>query len=273
MSITAAVANLSRYRAPTSSYKTGTRSLPTYGTGTTSGGTTRSPAAPTVFNPTTSGSSPGPTPGINVGALPPDATYEDTASSIDAGLAGAQAEDNNRIDRAKKDYGYDDPSNPYNRAALLQQSFQNAQRGAGNSAAAAGQLYAGSLVNTRNTNQDNFNKADAKQRQEYSDLLNQLIRDRDVTLPSRANDKKLTARNDMVMRQLAEHQNDPAPTFAQTGNPGDLTPEERAVVTAAMNPTYGGVPIRGDGESDDSYRQRLAAAGVRPGDFWYPKGL
>lgn len=51
---------------------------------------------------------------------------------------------------------FDDPSNPFSRAAALAQSYRNAQRGTTNSMAARGQLYAGSLQNAQNevTNQN-----------------------------------------------------------------------------------------------------------------------
>ncbi len=53
---------------------------------------------------------------------------------------------------------FDDPSNPYSRAAALQESYDNAKRGNTNNYAARGQLYAGSLQNAQNTSADGFNK-------------------------------------------------------------------------------------------------------------------
>lgn len=72
-----------------------------------------------------------------------------------------------REQRARQDYGFDDMSNPYSRAAQLQRSYQNAQRGTTNSYAAAGQLYAGSLNNARNIDSYNFNKAWSEEQMAY----------------------------------------------------------------------------------------------------------
>lgn len=63
--------------------------------------------------------------------------------------------------RTQQAYGLEGPwadfaSNPYSQAALLQRSYDNAQRGAMTGYAAQGQLYAGSLVNARNANTRGF---------------------------------------------------------------------------------------------------------------------
>jgi hypothetical protein len=61
--------------------------------------------------------------------------------------------------REQQDYGLEGPwadpaSNPYSRAALLQRSYDNAKRGSLNTA--GNQLYAGSYVNSQNSNTHNF---------------------------------------------------------------------------------------------------------------------
>lgn len=53
---------------------------------------------------------------------------------------------------------FDDPSNPYSRAAAMQESYDNSKRGNTNSFAARGQLYAGSLQDAQNTSAENFDK-------------------------------------------------------------------------------------------------------------------
>lgn len=63
--------------------------------------------------------------------------------------------------RSQQDFGLEGPwadyaTNPYSQAALLQRSYDTAQRGSKNSYAGQGQLYAGSLVNANNTNTHQF---------------------------------------------------------------------------------------------------------------------
>lgn len=47
---------------------------------------------------------------------------------------------------------FDDPSNPYSRAAELQKAYKRSQRGAQTSFAAQGQLYSGAYQNAQNEN-------------------------------------------------------------------------------------------------------------------------
>jgi len=52
--------------------------------------------------------------------------------------------------------GIGDPTNPYSRSALLEQTYQRNQRGSTNSYAGAGQLYSGALQNASNSNTSDF---------------------------------------------------------------------------------------------------------------------
>jgi hypothetical protein len=59
------------------------------------------------------------------------------------------------------DYGFTpqgtiDPNNPYSRAALLQRSYQDSQRGTTNSYAAAGQYSSGAYKRMQDRNAENF---------------------------------------------------------------------------------------------------------------------
>jgi hypothetical protein len=59
------------------------------------------------------------------------------------------------------DYGFTpqgqiDPNNPYSRAALLQRSYQDSQRGTTNSYASAGQYNSGAYSRMRGRNTENF---------------------------------------------------------------------------------------------------------------------
>jgi hypothetical protein len=77
-----------------------------------------------------------------------------TAANRNVGLANAQATyDTNAINR---DFGYmkdgvtADPNNPYARASMLETLYKQSLAGNTNSAAARGNLYAGSTQNARN---------------------------------------------------------------------------------------------------------------------------
>lgn len=245
-SLATAVANLSRFRASKATYgkALGTTPAPsrTVDRFPLNGSAPAAPG-PINFNPG-AGSAPA-APDVNVGPnqLPPDATLDDQVRAYNNSLAQGQAQINNQITRVKGDYGYDDPSNPFNRAKMLQEAYQHQQTATTNNLASQGQLYSGYLGSTRDVNTTNFNKADAAQRQQYQDALSKLIQQRDVTLPGQANEKILAARNDALMRAIAAHQNDPGP-------------QDQGV-------DANGVPTLQPGENAAQFVARLAAAGYK----------
>lgn len=78
--------------------------------------------------------------------------------------------------QAKQAYGlepgYNDPlTNPYSKAALLEQSYNNAQRSNTNNYAARGQLYSGSLTNAQNTASGGYLQNRAGLQQQQQDTL------------------------------------------------------------------------------------------------------
>ena len=86
--------------------------------------------------------------------------YSASADTSIAGLNQNYGDTNANIDyqqqQAKQQYGldpgYNDPStNPYSKAALLENSYHNAQQGNTNNYASRGQLYSGALTNAQNT--------------------------------------------------------------------------------------------------------------------------
>jgi hypothetical protein len=64
-----------------------------------------------------------------------------------------------------------DPSNPNSRAALLQRSYENQQRGNTNSLAARGQLYSGALQNAQDTSAHDYQANEAGNQRSFQDLL------------------------------------------------------------------------------------------------------
>lgn len=74
------------------------------------------------------------------------------------------------------DAGYNDyQANPYSRAALLEQTFQRANRASQTSYGSAGQLYAGSLQNQMSYNRDNRGREDNAMQSAYQSALQDLI--------------------------------------------------------------------------------------------------
>lgn len=106
--------------------------------------------------------------------LPPDPAYQQQLASLGQSRDDQLLALTGERQRGLSDYGYSatldpsgnvtgvafDPNNPYSRAALLRKSYQQAKAGNTNSYAAAGQLYAGSLVNAQNTATDRFQQSD-----------------------------------------------------------------------------------------------------------------
>jgi hypothetical protein len=105
-------------------------------------------------------------------AAPPfDPAYE-------SGTAAAQAQYGNTLagiqyqeGRARQQYGFDDPSNPFNLAAMLQRNYQQGQRGTSTSMAARGQLYSGALQRNLDEGTFGYNRSYDALRRQYDDLM------------------------------------------------------------------------------------------------------
>lgn len=128
------------------------------------------------------------------GAAPPAASPYTPApwdSQYELSAAGARQKYANTVNNlglkktaTEQDFGlgngYNDyQSNPYSRAALLEQTYQKANRGTGNSYAASGQLYAGSLSTALDANRQAEAQSHDSLEKEYRNAL-QSIRDEEV---------------------------------------------------------------------------------------------
>lgn len=101
--------------------------------------------------------------------MPWDTRYETRVSDIhrtrDDALAGIQAEEN----RAKQEFGFDDPSNPFNRLKMMERMYQQSRAGTTNAMAA--QHYSGAY---RATQDDlSFRESGDRDslRRQYDDIL------------------------------------------------------------------------------------------------------
>lgn len=122
--------------------------------------------------------------------MPWDSAYEQSVGNarakynnalINAGLAQTTAQQEYGLDTGFNDY----QANPYSRAALLEQSFQRANRGSTNSYASSGQLYAGSLSNALTANRSSYGESRDSLEKTYRAALQEI------------EDRKTQARNDM----------------------------------------------------------------------------
>lgn len=76
--------------------------------------------------------------------------------------------------QVKQEFGFEDTSNPFSRARLLERTYKQAQARNTNSYAAAGQLYSGALGRAQKTAKFSYDaNYDATKRQ-YENLLNQI---------------------------------------------------------------------------------------------------
>lgn len=107
----------------------------------------------------------------------------------------------------KREYGIEDTSDPFSRAALLQQSLQRNQTASSNGMAAAGQFFSGALQNAKNANQTNYNQNYDSLSKTYQSAL-AAIKDARQTATTGAQTDIGTAQGEALSRLLASR---PAP--------------------------------------------------------------
>jgi hypothetical protein len=103
-----------------------------------------------------------------------DTTTNNLGLQRDTTLTGLQ----NQQNQLEQAYGFNDTSNPFARARLLEQSFHQAQAGTQNSYASQGQLYAGSLSNALGQNRNNFEQNLNSEISKYQGSLSDLAQKR-----------------------------------------------------------------------------------------------
>jgi hypothetical protein len=68
-------------------------------------------------------------------------------------------------------FGYSDPTNPFNVQTVMKQAYDNRVRGTANSMAARGQLYAGATQNAQNANTRDFQQRSAAALQRFNQAV------------------------------------------------------------------------------------------------------
>ncbi len=209
-------------------YAAGTRSF-------SSGTGYAAPSAP-VARPV---SAPTATQGPTAQAMAPDAIYQGQINSAQLGYAQQIAANQYERGQLGTTYGlrgdaqggvFDDPSNPYSRAAALQESYDNAKRGNTNSYAARGQLYAGSLQNAQNTSADGFNKGRAALISEFLGRQASLAQS-DLAARNGLESAALGAQGDALSRAQTAANNAPPELSAPAAGgaaPGAVAPKLKA---------------------------------------------
>lgn len=134
-------------------------------------GQNRPAAAPIASGPGASPAPAGPAP------TPWDSRYEQTVSGANRSYLNANVNFDLAEQGAKQDFGLDPgfndyQSNPYSRAALLQQSYLNANRGTMNSAGL--QLYSGSTSNRLSANRSANAQGRDQLAKAYRDALGEI---------------------------------------------------------------------------------------------------
>ncbi len=97
----------------------------------------------------------------------------------------------------RQEYGFDDTSNPFNRAAMLQRSYTENRTRATNSYAGQGQLYSGALQNAQNENRFQYDKSYDATKREYEGVLGGL-RSRRAQIVADAEQRRADAESDRV---------------------------------------------------------------------------
>lgn len=147
--------------------------------------------------------------------MPWDARYESTRNSVNRNLANADtgyAESEAGINRE-----FFDPTNPYNRAKLLQESYQRSARSANVGMAARGQLYSGSFQNAQDASLQNYQRGQHDLQGDYNNAVQDLIRRRQQARDE-GSDTLASAENDRLDAAYANRPEDPgAPAPVKAG--------------------------------------------------------
>ena len=132
---------------------------------------------------------------------PFNATYEARQSSITRDTANSEAEVTAQEAQVKQEYGFDDVSNPFNRAAMLQRSYAQSQARQMNTA--GNQLYSGSQENATTEGRFQHDQSYDTLRRDYSGQLDQL-KARRATIQREAEQRRIDAEAERVNSALAD---------------------------------------------------------------------
>lgn len=134
--------------------------------------------------------------------LPVDPVHTAQVAGINRRLGDSLAFLGQEESQIGQEYGLTDTSNPFNRAAMLQRSYDQQQRFNTNSMAARGQLYSGALQARRNETQFGFLRDKDSLSRDFTRLMSDIQRRR-AQAQGGAQDELVGAEDDRVGRALA----------------------------------------------------------------------
>ena len=152
--------------------------------------------------------------------------WNSKAEQIVAGARRSYLDASNNFDlseqQAKGDFGLDPgfndyKSNPYSRAALLEQSYQNANRGTINSAGL--QLYSGSTSNALDANRGAYGRSRDELAKTYRDALGEISAGRAKAAQERAEAEREAEWDRIAAAESAEPEPEAAPSSSASGQP------------------------------------------------------
>lgn len=178
-----------------------------------------------TFNRGTPTASTGASPAAGAQSLPVDPAWDAATGAAQRNLSLSQSGLAYQRQQLGSTYGFginsggvvvDDPSNPYSRAAALQESYRRAQAGTNTSMAGAGQLYSGAYQNAVNENVNQNQKGRDALIRQFLDA-NQNIQQRELQAGNDYQSSLAQAGSDRITRALANRP-DPASVPQTTTN-------------------------------------------------------
>ena len=165
------------------------------------------------------------TPGYNPQPLSFDPVYQNSVASANLGYDQTLAANAYQRNRVKQTYGFDDPSDPFNRAAMLQKAYQQRTSGTTNSFAASGQLYSGATQRNLDQGRTDYDQSYSGLRRQYEDELQGLTQADLAAGVARDRD-----RNEAMGESI---RNQPPPE--DPGGPSGPSPRETQIRNALMS--------------------------------------
>jgi hypothetical protein len=147
--------------------------------------------------------------------LPIDPTYDATVAGLNRNYDISQGDLGYQETALRQQAGFDDLSNPYSQARLLEQSYHQNQNRTTNSMASQGQLYSGALQTGLDYGTGQYNQNLDKARRSYQDQLHALSVQRQQAGADKATGLGM-AGADRLTRAQQTPAEDPAPQSAPT---------------------------------------------------------
>jgi len=104
----------------------------------------------------------------------PDSIYDRQTAGVRRSYADTMAYLQKQRSSAQQSFGFDDASNPYSQAKLLERAYQQRSRGTSTSFAASGGLYSGALQRAQGENRFSYDQSVDSARRQYQELLDSL---------------------------------------------------------------------------------------------------